>query len=122
MALGAVLLLPFSIISNEVLLSFPQNYYIQWLNGSLVHGGCTGQPRGALRALGWDLPPHPGAHPTLSLSPGLWNLVFLFSNLSLVFLMPFAYFFTESEGFAGSKKVGGLAGVPTSSPLSLAPC
>uniref|UniRef100_A0A8C3KPE9 Limb development membrane protein 1 like n=1 Tax=Calidris pygmaea TaxID=425635 RepID=A0A8C3KPE9_9CHAR len=71
-ALGAVLLLPFSIISNEVLLSFPQNYYIQWLNGSLIHG--------------------------------LWNLVFLFSNLSLIFLMPFAYFFTESEGFAGSKK------------------
>ncbi|XP_050193409.1 protein LMBR1L isoform X2 [Myiozetetes cayanensis] len=72
-ALGAVLLLPFSIISNEVLLSFPHNYYIQWLSGSLVHG--------------------------------LWNLVFLFSNLSLVFLMPFAYFFTESEGFAGSKKL-----------------
>ncbi|MBN3303451.1 LMBRL protein, partial [Amia calva] len=39
-----------------------------------------------------------------SLIHGLWNLVFLFSNLSLVFLMPFAYFFTESEGFAGSKK------------------
>ncbi|NXR08177.1 LMBRL protein, partial [Semnornis frantzii] len=74
-ALGAVLLLPFSIITNEVLLSFPHSYYIQWLNGSLIHG--------------------------------LWNLVFLFSNLSLVFLMPFAYFFTESEGFAGSKKVGG---------------
>ena len=36
---------------------------------------------------------------------GLWNLVFLFSNLSLIFLMPFAYFFTESEGFAGSRKV-----------------
>ncbi|KGL74493.1 Protein LMBR1L, partial [Tinamus guttatus] len=71
-SLGAVLLLPFSIISNEVLLCFPRSYYMQWLNGSLVHG--------------------------------LWNLVFLFSNLSLVFLMPFAYFFTESEGFAGSKK------------------
>nr|KAF6374124.1 limb development membrane protein 1 like [Pipistrellus kuhlii] len=71
-SLGAVLLLPFSIISNEVLLSLPRNYYIQWLNGSLIHG--------------------------------LWNLVFLFSNLSLIFLMPFAYFFTESEGFAGSKK------------------
>ncbi|NXJ58710.1 LMBRL protein, partial [Spizaetus tyrannus] len=83
-ALGAVLLLPFSIISNEVLLSFPQNYYIQWLNGSLVHG--------------------------------LWNLVFLFSNLSLVFLMPFAYFFTESEGFAGSKKVGHPVGVPSPVP------
>ncbi|XP_012874188.1 PREDICTED: protein LMBR1L [Dipodomys ordii] len=71
-ALGAVLLLPFSIISNEVLLSLPRNYYIQWLNGSLIHG--------------------------------LWNLVFLFSNISLIFLMPFAYFFTESEGFAGSRK------------------
>ncbi|XP_075593656.1 protein LMBR1L isoform X3 [Balearica regulorum gibbericeps] len=40
----------------------------------------------------------------LSTGLRLWNLVFLFSNLSLVFLMPFAYFFTESEGFAGSKK------------------
>lgn len=71
-AVCAVLLLPISIISNEVLLTFPHSYYMQWLNGSLIHG--------------------------------LWNLVFLFSNLSLVFLMPFAYFFTESEGFAGSKK------------------
>uniref|UniRef100_A0A3P9KE71 Limb development membrane protein 1-like n=1 Tax=Oryzias latipes TaxID=8090 RepID=A0A3P9KE71_ORYLA len=71
-AVCAVLLLPISILSNEVLLTFPHSYYMQWLNGSLIHG--------------------------------LWNLVFLFSNLSLVFLMPFAYFFTESEGFAGSKK------------------
>uniref|UniRef100_A0A8C5GTX6 Protein LMBR1L n=1 Tax=Gouania willdenowi TaxID=441366 RepID=A0A8C5GTX6_GOUWI len=71
-AVCAVLLLPMSILSNEVLLIFPHSYYMQWLNGSLIRG--------------------------------LWNLVFLFSNLSLVFLMPFAYFFTESEGFAGSKK------------------
>ncbi|XP_058499743.1 limb region 1 homolog-like protein [Solea solea] len=71
-AVCAVLLLPISILSNEVLLAFPHSYYMQWLNGSLIHG--------------------------------LWNLVFLFSNLSLVFLMPFAYFFTESEGFVGSKK------------------
>ncbi|XP_058875115.1 limb region 1 protein homolog isoform X2 [Acipenser ruthenus] len=69
---GAVLLLPFSIVSIEILLSFPKNYYIQWLNGSLIHG--------------------------------LWNLVSLFSNLCLFMLMPFAYFFLESEGFAGSKK------------------
>uniref|UniRef100_A0A3P9NUB5 Limb development membrane protein 1 n=1 Tax=Poecilia reticulata TaxID=8081 RepID=A0A3P9NUB5_POERE len=69
---GAVFLLPFSIISSEILLSFPRNYYIQWLNGSLIHG--------------------------------LWNLVSLFSNLCLFVLMPFAYFFLESEGFAGSKK------------------
>ncbi|MEE6467273.1 hypothetical protein FKM82_007186 [Ascaphus truei] len=69
---GAVLLLPFSIISNEILLSFPKSYYIQWLNGSLIHG--------------------------------LWNLVSLFSNLCLFMLMPFAFFFLESEGFAGLKK------------------
>ncbi|XP_016410520.1 limb region 1 protein homolog [Sinocyclocheilus rhinocerous] len=69
---GAVLLLPFSIISYEIVLSLPKNYYIQWLNGSLIHG--------------------------------LWNLVSLFSNLCLFVLMPFAYFFLESEGFAGSKK------------------
>ncbi|XP_036086492.1 limb region 1 protein homolog isoform X6 [Rousettus aegyptiacus] len=70
---GAVLLLPFSIISNEILLSFPQNYYVQWLNGSLIHG--------------------------------LWNLASLFSNLCLFVLMPFAFFFLESEGFAGLKKI-----------------
>ena len=69
---GAVLLLPFSIISNEILLAFPHNYYIQWLNGSLIHG--------------------------------LWNLASLFSNLCLFVLMPFAFFFLESEGFAGLKK------------------
>ncbi|XP_055990820.1 limb region 1 protein homolog isoform X3 [Sorex fumeus] len=69
---GAVLLLPFSIISNEVLLCFPQNYYMQWLNGSLIHG--------------------------------LWNLASLLSNLCLFVLMPFAFFFLESEGFAGLKK------------------
>ncbi|XP_037372351.1 limb region 1 protein homolog isoform X2 [Talpa occidentalis] len=70
---GAVLLLPLSIVSNEVLLSFPQSYYIQWLNGSLIHG--------------------------------LWNLASLFSNLCLFVLMPFAFFFLESEGFAGLKKI-----------------
>lgn len=37
-AVGAVLLLPISILSNEVLLTFPHNYYMQWLNGSLIHG------------------------------------------------------------------------------------
>uniref|UniRef100_A0A6Q2Y7T1 Limb development membrane protein 1 like n=1 Tax=Esox lucius TaxID=8010 RepID=A0A6Q2Y7T1_ESOLU len=71
-AVCAVLLLPLSILSNEVLLTFPHSYYMEWLNGSLIHG--------------------------------LWNLVFLLSNLSLVVLMPFAYFFTESEGFVGCRK------------------
>ena len=36
---------------------------------------------------------------------GLWNHVFLVSNISLFMLMPFAYFFTEAEGFSGSRKV-----------------
>lgn len=48
-------------------------------------------------------------------------MVFLFSNLSLVFLMPFAYFFTESEGFAGSKKVGGPVGASPCPPVSSSP-
>ena len=36
---------------------------------------------------------------------GLWNQVFLGSNGCLFILIPFAYFFSEAEGFAGSKKV-----------------
>lgn len=39
-----------------------------------------------------------------SLIHGLWNYVFLFSNISLFVLLPFAYFFTESEGFTGSSR------------------
>ncbi|XP_034393300.1 limb region 1 homolog-like protein isoform X2 [Cyclopterus lumpus] len=41
-AVCAVLLLPISILSNEVLLTFPQSYYMQWLNGSLIHGSRKG--------------------------------------------------------------------------------
>lgn len=41
----------------------------------------------------------------LFLSPtGLWNQIFLFSNLSLFVFLPFAYLFTESSGFFGHKK------------------
>ena len=35
---GAVLLLPISIVSNEVLLLYPKSYYVKWLNSSLIHG------------------------------------------------------------------------------------
>ncbi|XP_074687730.1 limb region 1 protein homolog isoform X2 [Strix aluco] len=35
----------------------------------------------------------------------LWNLASLFSNLCLFVLMPFAFFFLESEGFAGLKGI-----------------
>lgn len=71
-AVGASLLLPVSIASNEVLLLYPNSYYVKWLNSSLIQG--------------------------------LWNHVFLFSNLSLFVLLPFAYLFSESSGFAGHKK------------------
>ncbi|CAN7939336.1 unnamed protein product, partial [Ixodes hexagonus] len=71
-SLGAALLLPVSIISNEVLLLYPTSFYIQWLNSSLIHG--------------------------------LWNEIFLFSNVSIFILLPFAYLFTESEGLPGSRK------------------
>lgn len=39
------------------------------------------------------------------MTAGLWNLIFLFSNIAVFILMPFAYLFTESEGLPGSKKV-----------------
>ncbi|XP_053959688.1 protein Lilipod isoform X1 [Anastrepha ludens] len=71
-AVGAALLLPVSIASNEVLLLYPNSYYVKWLNSSLIQG--------------------------------LWNHVFLFSNLSLFVFLPFAYLFTESTGFVGYKK------------------
>ncbi|XP_034936611.1 protein Lilipod [Chelonus insularis] len=71
-SIGAALLLPVSIVSNEVLIIYPNSYYVKWLNSSLIQG--------------------------------LWNHVFLFSNLSLFVFLPFAYLFTESEGFVGYKK------------------
>lgn len=71
-SLGAVLLLPMSICSNEIMIMYPNSYYIKWLNGSLIHG--------------------------------MWNQIFLGSYMSLFVAIPFAYFFTEAEGFAGSRK------------------
>lgn len=37
-AIGSSFLLPLSIISNEVLLHYPDSYYIKWLNDSLIQG------------------------------------------------------------------------------------
>lgn len=41
----------------------------------------------------------------LFIRTGMWNQIFLGSYMSLFVAIPFAYFFTESEGFAGSRKV-----------------
>ena len=49
----------------------------------------------------------------------MWNQIFLGSYISLFVAIPFAYFFTESEGFAGSRKVN-LLNIPlVSSPFPL---
>lgn len=37
-AVGAALLLPLSILSNEVLILYPKSYYVKWLNSSLIQG------------------------------------------------------------------------------------
>uniref|UniRef100_A0A336MNJ6 CSON004217 protein n=1 Tax=Culicoides sonorensis TaxID=179676 RepID=A0A336MNJ6_CULSO len=70
-AIGAALLLPISIASNEVLLLYPKSYYVKWLNSSLIYG--------------------------------LWNYIFLFSNMALFVFLPFAYLFAESSGFFGHR-------------------
>ncbi|XP_032513014.2 protein Lilipod [Danaus plexippus] len=74
-SLGSALLLPVSIVSNEVLILYPNSYYVKWLNSSLIQG--------------------------------LWNHVFLFSNLSLFVFLPFAYLFSESTGFPGCRGLKG---------------
>lgn len=37
-SIGSVLLLPMSIISNEILVHYPDSYYVKWLNTSLITG------------------------------------------------------------------------------------
>ncbi|XP_013200279.2 protein Lilipod [Amyelois transitella] len=74
-SVGSTLLLPVSIVSNEVLLLYPNSYYVKWLNSSLIQG--------------------------------LWNHVFLFSNLSMFVFLPFAYLFSESSGFPGCRGLRG---------------
>lgn len=63
-------------MSNEVLLLYPTNVYLEWLNGMLIQG--------------------------------LWSLVFLFSNIGLFLMLPFAHLFIEAEGFSGKKRVSFL--------------
>ncbi|VDM60055.1 unnamed protein product [Angiostrongylus costaricensis] len=70
-SVGSVTLLPFSVLSSELLHRYPDNYYLQWMSWSLINS--------------------------------LWNYVFALSNLSLFVLLPFSYFFIESQGFSKNK-------------------
>jgi hypothetical protein len=40
-SVGSALLLPISILSNEILLYYPNSYYVKWLNSSLIQGTVT---------------------------------------------------------------------------------
>ncbi|KAL7072745.1 hypothetical protein ACQ4LE_007919 [Meloidogyne hapla] len=77
-SIGAVTLLPFSVLGAEVLQLYPDNFYLKWLNFSLINT--------------------------------LWSYVFLLSNLSLFVLLPFAYFFIESQGFSLTLRLQTLSG------------
>ncbi|VDL79890.1 unnamed protein product [Nippostrongylus brasiliensis] len=70
-SIGSIALLPFSVVSSELLQRYPDNYYLQWMSWSLINN--------------------------------LWNYVFALSNLSLFVLLPFSYFFIESQGFSKNK-------------------
>ena len=94
-SVGAALLLPISTISNEV--SPPKVYYFQ-----------------SVRT--WQIPfqvlhRYPASWYmkwlNSSLINGIWNLIFVLSNVSLFIFLPFAYLFCESEGlpFFGNKRV-----------------
>lgn len=39
-SLAAMLLMPITIASNEVILNFPNSYYTQWLHRELIFGKC----------------------------------------------------------------------------------
>ncbi|KRX49376.1 Limb region 1 -like protein [Trichinella murrelli] len=83
-SLSAILLVPFSIFSNEILLLYSKNYYIQWLSSSLLKSMFF--LTNLLENLKQNL-------------VGLWNSVFACSNLCIFILLPFAYFLIESHGF-----------------------
>jgi len=65
-AIGNTLLLPMSMISNEVVHLYPDSYLLEWLNGSLVHS--------------------------------IWECLYSFNCISLIIIIPFIYFYTESVG------------------------
>ena len=46
---------------------------------------------------------------TTTTPTGLWNHLFLVSNVCLLLLLPFGHFFMESEGFSWSRKVRTVA-------------
>lgn len=75
-SLASIMLLPITIISHEILIHYPNNYYIQWLNRDLIFA--------------------------------LWNSIFLGANMSMLVVIPFAYFYHEAEGLGRRGFLGRL--------------
>ena len=87
---GAVLLLPMSIVANEVLLIYPKSYYLQWVNTSLIQGQYrrySGPKRYSDIVLYW-VPAH------CSLSHCMWDPVYLF--IILYFSLKYKFLLTSN--------------------------
>lgn len=82
-SMAAMLLIPITIVSHEIMVSYPNNQYIQWLNRGLIFG------EKITWVINWL---------------DLWNVIFLGANLSLFVLIPFGFFYNESDGFAVGMK------------------
>ena len=104
-ALGSVALLLFSVVGSEVHQAFPHSAYTQWLDRALFTGCALG---GGETNGGW--------HSHHCHTTGLWNNVFLVSNICLLLLLPFGHFFMEAEGFTWSRKVSTAAAAHASCP------
>lgn len=100
-SLGALLLLPLSIVTEEIFSSYPDNDYISWLNPMLIQStdwmNMTNEHSSVVVCISY------------AIHAGLWNQVFVCSNLCLFVLMPFAYLLIEAEGFSGWRKVSAAA-------------
>ncbi len=88
-SIGAALLLPVSIIGHLLQTHFTNNKYLQWLTHSLIYS---------------SLHCHLYVYEICTFTD-LWDYIFLLSNCCMYVLLPFAYFFIESQGFSFVRKV-----------------
>lgn len=91
-ALAAAMLMPATAVSNEILLRYPHDYYVQWLSEQLIsrtyavalsHGPPVAAADLARRGLRMTV---------------IWDEVFVSSVACMFFLVPFAYFYGEAGG------------------------
>eukprot|EP01135_Chromosphaera_perkinsii_P005452 Nk52_evm1s352 gene=Nk52_evmTU1s352 len=71
LSLATMILLPATIMGNEIIYRFPDSSLASWLTADVIYG--------------------------------MWNNIFVCTNITLFILLPFAYFFTEAEGIGNSR-------------------